>query len=461
MRPVRRALALLPLLAVASALQAAWAQPLLIVNGREVAGNTTALVSGASYAPAAPLAAALGATPAIDLARGVVVLDAGGRFLQVLVAPSPQEATSLPGAIRLDGTPVDGPAAVVSGSDVYLPVKQVSEALGASVTFLQGQNAVLVVQPRARLTGMRRLANPERIELDVSAPVRYSTYLNAPVRTLQVHFERTDLEVRLDPVEGERFVVASAVAAGGGTDVRVQLEEDATYEVYQVPAGRGFRLVIALGAAGERPLAAGMKVVIDAGHGGQDTGIVGPAGSESSLTMAAAERLAGALRQRGFEVALTRDGDFSVPVATRSSAGIGADLFLSLHAAPLSPGTYNAYFLGEASDVASLETAIRQNASEAAADETDRLRRELLLGLVPDLAAGREYADGLGARLFTLGDYRAGEVAAAPLQVLGGAAGRGVLFEFAPEDLASAELPLHLAEAVADLLAQELARGGR
>lgn len=188
---------------------------------------------------------------------------------------------------------------------------------------------------------------------------------------------------------------------------------------------------------------------------------MGPAGSESSLTMAAAERLAGALRQRGFEVALTRDGDFSVPVATRSSAGIGADLFLSLHAAPLSPGTYNAYFLGEASDVASLETAIRQNASEAAADETDRLRRELLLGLVPDLAAGREYADGLGARLFTLGDYRAGEVAAAPLQVLGGAAGRGVLFEFAPEDLASAELPLHLAEAVADLLAQELARGGR
>ena len=449
------------LVALLPALQAASAQPALVVNGREVPGNTTALVPGASYAPAAPLAAALGATAAVDLSRGVVVLDAGGRFLQLLVAPSPAEATSVQGAIRLDGTVVPGPAAVLSGSDAYLPVKQVAEALGASVTFLEGQNTVLVVQPRARLTGMRRLTNPERIELQVSAPVRYSAFFNEPVDTLQVHFERTDVEVRLPPVEGDRFIVANAVGAGGGADVRVQLSEGATYDLYQVPDGRGFRLVIVLGTAGESPLAAGLRVVIDAGHGGQDTGLVGAAGSESSLTLTAAQRLATALRQRGFDVTLTRDGDFSVPVASRSSAGIGADLFVSLHAADLQDGTFNAYYLGEAADVDSLAMAIRRNAAGAAADEIDRLRRELLLGLVPDLAAGREYAEGIGARLFTLGDYRAGEVAAAPLQVLGGAAGRGVLLEFSPADLASDALPSYLAEAVADLLAREAVQGGR
>ncbi|HZW28687.1 MAG TPA: N-acetylmuramoyl-L-alanine amidase, partial [Trueperaceae bacterium] len=356
---------------------------------------------------------------------------------------------------------VPGPAAVLSGSDAYLPVKQVAEALGASVTFLEGQNTVLVVQPRARLTGMRRLTNPERIELQVSAPVRYSAFFNEPVDTLQVHFERTDVEVRLPPVEGDRFIVANAVGAGGGADVRVQLSEGATYDLYQVPDGRGFRLVIVLGTAGESPLAAGLRVVIDAGHGGQDTGLVGAAGSESSLTLTAAQRLATALRQRGFDVTLTRDGDFSVPVASRSSAGIGADLFVSLHAADLQEGTFNAYYLGEAADVDSLAMAIRRNAAGAGADETDRLRRELLLGLVPDLAAGREYAEGIGARLFTLGDYRAGEVAAAPLQVLGGAAGRGVLLEFSPADLASDALPSYLAEAVADLLAREAVQGGR
>lgn len=460
MRGLLRGARLLLLLA-APALGAALAQPALVVNGREVPGNTTALVSGTSYAPAAPLASALGATAAVDLGRGVVVLDAGGRFLQVLVAPSPAEAASLPGAIRLDGAVVPGPGAVVADGEVYLPVKPVAEALGASVTFLEGQNTVMVVQPRARLTAVRRLTDPERLELHVSAPVRYSTYYNEPVQTLQVHFERTDLEVRVPPVEGERFIVANATSAGGGTDVRVQLADGATYDVYQLPDGRGFRVVIALGAAGENPLAGGLRVVIDPGHGGQDVGIVGPEGSESSLTLAAAQRLASALRQRGFEVALTRDGDYSVPLATRSAAGIGADLFLSLHAADLPAGTFNAYYLGEAADVASLEMAIRRNPAGAAAQETDRLRRELLLGLVPDLGAGREYAEGIGAGLFTRGDYRSGEVAPAPLQVLGGAAGRGVLVEFAPADLASEELPLRLAESIADLLARQVVQGRR
>ncbi len=450
-----RALKLVGLLSVMLLFwQSALAQPLLIVNGRQVEGNTTALVSGSSYAPASPLAAALGATAAVDRSSGLVVLDAGGRFLHVAIAPSAQEAAGVAGAIRLDGAPVPGPAAVVSGSDVYLPVKQVAEALGASVTFLEGQNTVLVVQPRARLTGMRRLANPERIELSLSAPVRYSTFLNAPVQTLQVHFERTDQEVQLPQLEGERFVIASAVAAGGGVDVRVRLEEGTTYDVYQVPDGRGFRVVIALGEAGQSPLAAGVRVVLDPGHGGQDTGLVGDGGSESSLVLAAAERLAGALRQRGYEVVLTRDGDYAVPVATRSAAGIGADLFVSLHAASLPAGTYNAYYLGEADGVASLDMAIRENAQGAAAEETDRLRRELLLGLVPDLAAGRELAEGLGARLFTLAGLRADGVSGAPLQVLGGAAGRGLLLELSPDDLMGADLPVLLAEALADLIAQ-------
>jgi N-acetylmuramoyl-L-alanine amidase len=443
------------------AFQAALAQPTLIVNGREVPGNTTGIVAGSSYAPAAPLASALGATAAVDLGRGLVVLDAGGRFLQVLVAPTPELAQTMQGAMRLDGTVVPGPGAVLSGGEVYLPVKQVSEALGGSVTFIEGQNTVVVVQPRARLTAMRRLTNPERIELQVSAPVRYSTYFNAPVQALQLHFERTDIEVRLPPLEGDRFIVATAAAAGGGADVRVQLVDGASYEVYQVPEGRGFRLVIALGAAGENPLAAGVRIVIDAGHGGQDTGLVTAQGSESSLALAAAQRLAAALRQRGFEVTLTRDGDFTVPIDTRSAAGIGADVYLSLHAADLPAGTFNAYYLGEAADVESLEMAIRRNAAGAAARETDRLRRELLLGLIPDLDVGRQSAEGIAAGLFTLGDYRAGEVAPAPLQVLGGAAGRGVLVEFSPADLASEQLPLHLAQALADLLAREVAQGRR
>ena len=440
----------------------AFGQPALVVNGRDVPGNTTGLVSGASYAPAAPLAANLGATLAVDLQQRLFVLDAGGRLLQIDSADSAAAAAASDAAIRLNGRPLGGTAAVISGGDVFLPVKPVAEALGASVTYLQSQGTVLVVQPRARLTALRRATSPERLEIAVSAPVRFSTFYNEPVNSLQIRFERTDVELRLDPVEGERFVLASALTGGGGTEVRIQLEDEVDYEIYQLPDGRGFRLVVAFAAPGQNALVSDLNVVIDPGHGGSDLGTVVPEfGSESTLALGFADRLAAALRQRGLAAQLTRDSDFSLDVERRSAAGIGADLFVSVHAADLPSGDFNAYYLDDADDVASLEMAIRNNAAQAAATTTDRLRRELLLGLVPDLDRGRLLVDGLSGRLFTLGSFRANVVAGAPLQVLGGAAGRGIMLEFAASDLVGDQLAQVLAQAIAELLEEEAVLGRR
>lgn len=450
----------LALLALVVAAQAA-AQPTLIVNGREIFGNTTAIVSGSSYAPAAALAPALGAVLAIDAQRSLAVLDAGGRLLQIAIVDSAAAAVAATGAVKLDGVTLTSPAAIAHEGEVYLPVKQVAEALGASITYVEGQNTVLVVQPRARVSGIRRFTNPERLEIYVSAPVRYTAFYNQPVATLQLHFERTDVELRLAPVEGDLFLTTNVAAAGGGTDVRVQLVDGAAYSIYQVPDGRGFRLVIAFGAEGSTALVADYDIVLDPGHGGSDTGIMaGGIGSESVLTLSLAERVASALRARGVRVTLTRDTDFAVPIDRRSSAGVGVDLFVSLHMADVPLGEFNAYYLSDASDVASLQMAIRNNAADAAADATDRLRRELLLGLVPDLSRGRTLAEGISGRLFALGAYRGAVVAGAPLQVLGGAAGRGVLLEFSAADLASVDLPERLAQALLDQL-ENMTLGGR
>src|SRR5690606_33921170 len=130
----------------------AGAQPTLMVNGREIFGNTTGIVSGSSYAPAAALAPALGAVLSLDAQRSLAVLDAGGRLLQIAVADSAAAATAASGAMKLDGVTLAGPAAVAFEGEVYLPVKQVSEALGATITYVEGQNTVLVVQPRARVS---------------------------------------------------------------------------------------------------------------------------------------------------------------------------------------------------------------------------------------------------------------------------------------------------------------------
>ena len=449
------------LLALTALVGRAAAQPTLIVNGREIFGNTTAIVSGSSFAPAAGLAPALGAVLAIDAQRSLAVLDAGGRLLQLDIADSAEAAVAASGALRLDGVTLQGPAAVAFEGEVYLPVKQVAEALGATITYVEGQNTVLVVQPRARVSGIRRFTNPERLEIYLSAPVRYTAFHNQPVDTLQIHFERTDVELRLEPVEGDLFLNAVVAAAGGGTDVRIQLVDGAAYSIYQVPDGRGFRLVVAFGADGETALVADFDVVIDPGHGGSDAGLMAAGlGSESVLALGLAERVASILRARGVDVSLTRDADLAVSVERRASAGVGVDLFVSLHMGDLPAGEFNAYYLGDASDVASLQMAIRANATDAAELETDRLRRELLLGLVPDLAFGRTLAEGLSGRLFALGAYRGAVVAGAPLQVLGGAAGRGVLLEFAAEDMVTSDLAERLAQAIIEQL-ESVALGGR
>lgn len=449
MRTARYLVALLLLLA-----GAALAQSGLVVNGRPISGNDTTLVPGTSYAPAAALAQALGATLAYDGSAEVATLVVGGRVLQVRVVADPADAVGGGDALWLDGRPVPGGAAVHRDGELFVPVKPVSEALGASVTYMSANDTVVVVQPRGRLTAMRHGdGHAERLELAISAPVRYTTYLNEPLGTLHVYLERTDVEVRLPPVEGESFTLATVAASGGATEVRVQLEPGVGYDVYAVPDGRGFRLNVTFTAPGARR-GPEVRVVLDPGHGGADSGVVTAAfGSEATLTLGFAERLAAALRARGMSVTLTRDSGHALGVDERSRAGVGADLFLSLHAADLPLGEYRAYYLGDAANVQSLEMAVRENAGAALRQPgTDELRRRLLLGLVPDLDVGRRTAEGLAARLSAIAGYRAGVVAGAPLQVLGGAAGRGLLLEFSAADLASDGLPERLADALAQLV---------
>lgn len=434
---------------------AAQAQANLVVNGRVIASNSTTLVPGSSYAAGAALAQALGATMAVDAGRGLVLLETGGRVLQVRVADDAASASGTD-AIWLDGRPMAGGAAVWSDGELFLPVKPVAEALGASVTYISASDSVLVVQPRARLTAMQRSeGRTERLELSVSAPVRYTTFFNEPLQTLHLYLDRTDIEVRVPPVEGEAFTIANASASGGATEVRVQLEPGVSYEVYSVPDGRGFRLNVTFNQQGSAQ-AERAHIVIDPGHGGADAGLVSPAfGSESSLTLSFAQRLGTALRARGMTVSFTREGDIDVPVNVRARGGIGADLFVSLHVAELPVGEFRAYYLGDASNVESLEMAVRENAATELRDPgTDELRRQLLLGLVTDLDVGRRAAEGLASRLFVIAGHRADLVTGAPLQVLGGAAGRGVLLEFPAADLASDGLPERLAEALDQLLVE-------
>ena len=76
------------------------------------------------------------------------------------------------------------------------------------------------------------------------------------------------------------------------------------------------------------------RVVIDPGHGGRDSGAIGPHGlREKDVALAIALKLAARLRAQGLVVVLTRDRDIFVPLddRTRIANETRADLFVSIH----------------------------------------------------------------------------------------------------------------------------------
>lgn len=101
-------------------------------------------------------------------------------------------------------------------------------------------------------------------------------------------------------------------------------------------------LVVAALLAGTGAAVADAKplVVIDAGHGGSNTGATGAAGIvEKQLTLALARAVRDALVGRGYDVVLTRERDATLSLRHRVAAANRrrADLFVSIHA-NASPG---------------------------------------------------------------------------------------------------------------------------
>jgi N-acetylmuramoyl-L-alanine amidase len=86
------------------------------------------------------------------------------------------------------------------------------------------------------------------------------------------------------------------------------------------------------GAVDARPII----VAIDAGHGGEDPGAIGPHGThEKDVTLAIARKLRDLINaESGMRAYLTRDGDYFVALHTRvqKARRVQADLFVSIHA---------------------------------------------------------------------------------------------------------------------------------
>ncbi len=145
-------------------------------------------------------------------------------------------------------------------------------------------------------------------------------------------------------------------------------------------------------SAGERSLVRtlGLKIgriVIDAGHGGHDSGTTGPGGiEEKTVVLDVALRLGKLLKQRlGADVIFTRDNDTFIPLETRTAIAnkAQADLFLSIHAnsSPDSSARgVETYYLNFTTSPDALEVAARENAvSDESIHELSDLVKKITL----------------------------------------------------------------------------------
>lgn len=199
------------------------------------------------------------------------------------------------------------------------------------------------------------LANPERLVLDISnANLQLDPDTlplgDTPVEKIRTAVQnQTDLRLVFDlktkvqprsfllkPHAGNRdrlvldlYDIAPTQNAPAQTAAIVESVPAASPSVTPAPAP-GIKTVAPV--TGQRDII----IAIDAGHGGEDPGAIGPGRlREKDVTLAIAKELVAALNaERGFKAHLVRTGDYFIPLKKRRdiARNMKADLFVSVHA---------------------------------------------------------------------------------------------------------------------------------
>jgi N-acetylmuramoyl-L-alanine amidase len=234
------------------------------------------------------------------------------------------------------------------------------------------------------------LDNPGRIVLDVE---------NARIKA-----SITDLKLEGTPVQLVRTGVRD------GDDLRVVLELNAAVKprsfFLKANEQAGDRLVLDLYDKAPRTEAVATKsvqhndkrdiiIAIDAGHGGEDPGAIGPNRSrEKDVVLAIAKELNALLKaDKGFQPTMIRTGDYYISLRGRRDLARQrqADLFVSIHADAFKrreahgASVYALSTQGATSTAASY-LAQRENASDLVGGVTLSDKDDLLAGVLADLS---------------------------------------------------------------------------
>ncbi len=240
------------------------------------------------------------------------------------------------------------------------------------------------------LESVRMHEAPEytRVVFDISADVTYELFTLDNPRRVVIDLANTRADAGFNPelVALARKRVKGVRGSARGSDYRIVLDVTGSptpksFTLAPV-APYGHRLVVDLHQqqAAARPAFVpkpegkrDVIVAVDAGHGGEDPGALGPRGvREKDVVMKIARRLEQKLnRAEGYRAVMVRTGDYYLAHRKRTERAreVQAHLFISLHAdAFKSPGVDGASVYALSDRGATSETARWLAASENASD---------------------------------------------------------------------------------------------
>lgn len=217
--------------------------------------------------------------------------------------------------------------------------------------------AAACVQAATTVEGARIWPAPDhtRVVFDLGAGVEHSIFsLQNPAR-LVIDIKNVDLGADFSQLDlGSSPIKRIRSAPRNGSDLRVvlDLKDHIKPRSFQLDPNQqyGHRLVVDLIQEDRKALPQpdepilrdnpnGQRdiiVVIDAGHGGEDPGAIGPSGTrEKDVVLKMARTLESLINSKpGYKAKLTRTGDYYIDLRSRTllARKYNADLFVSVHA---------------------------------------------------------------------------------------------------------------------------------
>jgi N-acetylmuramoyl-L-alanine amidase len=279
--------------------------------------------------------------------------------------------------------------------------------------------------------------------------------------------------------EGDHYRSPRMQAAANGAAISTTSTKKDVHpiKIDAAPVEASPSIADASGAGSEKTLmrALGLKIgriVIDAGHGGHDSGTLGAGGiQEKDVVLDVALRLGKLLHDRlGAEIVYTRADDTFIPLETRTAIAnkAQADLFISVHAnssPDASARGVEVYYLNFTSDPDAMNVASRENAvsTQSVHELSDLVKKITLKDKIDE---SRELAADVDSSLYGgLAKGNAGlkdrGVKKAPFVVLIGANMPSILAEISfvtnPDDAEQLETPEYR-ERVAESLYKGVAK---